>query len=89
MFNNITYSSLVNIKPACSGMLQKSHPKAFFLRFHKTSEMAQWLFCPSPYIRDRNDKKIMDVIVLQVMSFGDNEFLCEIIDIKEFETAAI
>lgn len=93
MFNNTTYNNSVNIKPACSGMLQQSHPKAFFLRFHKNSKMADWVFDTSPCLKRLNRyndyDKYMDVVVLQVMCFGDEEFLCELIDKNEFETAEI
>lgn len=92
MFNNTTYNSSVNIKPACSGMLQQSHPKSFFMRFHKDSKKAEWIFSTSPCLKELNKydrfEKIMDVVVLQVMCFGDEEFLCELIDKNEFETAA-
>ena len=43
MFNtnidNRKYKQTVNIKPACCGLLQKSHPHSFFKRFHKTSDI--------------------------------------------------
>lgn len=88
MFNKYTqnFNNSVNIKPACTGMLQKSHPNSFFKRFHKTSEMASWLFDEAPCLKRRkyNDywETYMEVVVLQVMCFGDNEFLCELIDKK-------
>ena len=40
---------------------------------------AGMLFAPDIY------ENYMDVVVLQIMTFGDNEFLCELIDVKEFE----
>lgn len=88
MFNKYiqNFNSSVNIKPACIGMLQKSHPNSFFKRFHKNSEMASWLFDENPHLERRiytdSWEKYMDVVVLQVMCFGDNEFLCELIDKK-------
>lgn len=88
MFNSYTqnFNNSVNIKPACAGMLQKSHPNSFFKRFHKNSEMADWVFSDEPYLMKKNKyacyEKYMDVVVLQVMCFGDNEFLCELIDKK-------
>ena len=86
MLNNYTqnFNSFVNIKPACTGMLQKSHPNSFFKRFHKNSKMADWIFDENPCLQKvdeyRSYEKYMDVVVLQVMCFGDNEFLCELID---------
>ena len=51
--------------------------------------MAEWLLSENPCLKRKNDyenyETYMDVIVLQIMSFGDNEFLCELIDAKEFE----
>ena len=93
MFNtnidNRKYDQSVNIKPACCGLLQKSHPRSFFKRFHKASKMAEWLLSENPCLKRTNDcdiyEKYMDVVILQIMSFGDNEFLCELVDVKEFE----
>ena len=91
MLNNYiqNFNNSVNIKPACTGMLQKSHPNSFFKRFHKNSKMADWIFdenpCLQKIIEYKDYKKYMDVVVLQVMCFGDNEFLCELIDKKLLE----
>lgn len=90
MFNNnqcYNFVNSVNIKPACSGILQKSHPNSFFRMFHKNSKMADWIFDEEPCLK-RGDRqggydKYMDVIVLQVMCYGDNEFLCELLDAEE------
>ena len=94
MFNtnidNRKYDQSVNIKPACCGLLQKSHPRSFFKRFHKASKMAEWLLSENPCLKRKTDysnyEPYMDVVVLQIMSFGDNEFLCELVDAKEFES---
>lgn len=86
MLNNYTqnFNNSVNIKPACTGMLQKSHPNSFFKRFHKNSKMADWIFDENPCLQKENGyksyEKYMDVVVLQVMCFGDDEFLCELIN---------
>ena len=91
MLNNYiqNFNNSVNIKPACTGMLQKSHPNSFFKRFHKNSKMADWIFDENPYLQKiteyKDYKKYMDVVVLQVMCFGDNEFLCELINKKLLE----
>lgn len=89
MFNVSTYNTTVNIKPACTGMLQKSHPKSFFKRFENGSLCAKWLFSEEPCLK-REDKwkhweTYMNVVVLQVMAFGDNQFLCELINIEDLE----
>ena len=91
MVNNYTqnFNNSVNIKPACTGILQKSHPNSFFKRFHKNSRMADWIFDENPCLQKVTECKIyekyMDIVVLQVMCFGDNEFLCELIDKKLLE----
>lgn len=88
MLNNYTqnFNNSVNLKPACAGILQKSHPNSFFKRFHKTSKMANWIFDESPCLKKETQyatyEKYMDVVVLQIMCFGDDEFLCELIDKK-------
>ena len=52
--------------------------------------MAEWLLSENPCLKRANDcdiyEKYMDVVVLQIMSFGDNELLCELVDAKEFES---
>ena len=93
MFNtnidNRKYKQTVNIKPACCGLLQKSHPHSFFKRFHKTSDMAEWVLSENPSLKRKTEyasyETYMNVVILQIMSFGDNEFLCELVDAKEFE----
>ena len=94
MFNtnidNRKYEQSVNIKPACCGLLQKSHPHSFFKRFHIKSDMAEWMLSDKPCLKRKISSAhyeiYMDVVVLQIMSFGDNEFLCELVDAKEFES---
>ena len=38
MFNEYYNNQKVEIKPACTGLLQKSHPKSFFVYCHVTSQ---------------------------------------------------
>ena len=70
-------------------MLQKSHPKSFFKRFEKGSRCANWLFSENPCLKKLNKydnwEHYMNVIVLQVMVFGDNQFLCELINTEDLE----
>ena len=90
MFDKSIYKQSVNIKSACSGMLQKSHPNSFFLCFHRGSEMANWIFNPIPTLKRRNGNSdyyvYMNIVVSQVMTFGDGQILCELVDSKEFES---
>lgn len=87
--NTTTYNNTVNIKPACMGMMQKSHPKSFFRRFAKGSPMEDWIFSDTPCIKEKNRydcwQKVMDVIVLQTMVFGDNQFLVELLNVEDLE----
>ena len=72
--NNNYYSSTqtVEIKPACIGTLQKSHPKSYFSYCHKDSEYRK------NYVDD-NPK------VLQIMVFGDDNLLVEILPDEVYE----
>ena len=54
----------VDIKPACTGMMQKSHPTSYF----------KWCKVHSPYADNYVDENPR---VLQVMVFGDNNMLVE------------
>lgn len=83
MLNNYTqnFNNSVNMKPACTGILQKSHPNSFFLRFHKTSRTADWIFNENPCLKKENRYEgYVEVVVLQIMYLGDDEFLCELIN---------
>lgn len=88
--DNGKYDQSVNIKPACSGLLQKSHPRSFFKAFNIDSRMADWILSENPSLKRKISgarwETYMDIVVLQVMSFGDNEILCELVDAKEFES---
>ena len=56
----------VNIKPACTGLMQKSHPKSFFTWCHVNSHFRENHVDNNPH-------------VLQIMVFGDNNMLVEIL----------
>lgn len=62
--NNNTQT--VDIKPACSGMMQKSHPKSYFEWCHVHSNFRE-------KIVDKNPG------VLQIMVFGDENMMVEIL----------
>lgn len=72
----------VTFNAPCTGMIQKSHPKSNFMRFHKSSKMADWVF--SDYPRLKEEKYNSDkIIILQIMVFGDNELLMEYVYEKD------
>lgn len=62
-YNNIQKVQ-IEIKPACTGILQKSHPKSFFTYCH----------VKSTYRKDVVDDNPR---VLQIMVFGDEHMLVE------------
>lgn len=79
-------SQTVRFNQPSTGILQRSHPKSIFVRFQKNSEMEKEIF---PYdgtkpfltIKSSYDKKY--VVVLQVLIFGDNSYLVEVVE-EEF-----
>ncbi len=93
--NNQKYSQVVNIKPACTGLIQKSSPLSIITRCHLQSPLAKTLLHPEgSYIEQqvvRDDyypgnywKNIkIPVTILQVMVFGDMECLIEYISTEE------
>ena len=95
VINNQRYSHVVNIKPACTGLIQKSSPLSIITRCHLKSALAETLLHPDgSYIEHRvwtNDgyckgywKEIKTpVTILQVMVFGDMECLIEYILTEE------
>lgn len=66
MFNEYNNNQKVEIKPACTGILQKSHPKSFFTYCHINSEYRKNSVDDNPQ-------------VLQIMVFGDGHMLVEIL----------
>ena len=66
MFNEYYNNQRVDIKPACTGILQKSHPKSFFVYCHVTSAYRKNCVDDNPR-------------VLQVMVFGDEHMMVEIL----------
>lgn len=95
VINNQRYSQVVNIKPACTGLIQKSSPLSIITRCHLKSALAGTLLHPNgSYIEHRvwesNDygrgcwKDVKTpVTILQVMVFGDMECLIEYIPTEE------
>jgi hypothetical protein len=72
MLNNYNNNQRVEIKPACSGMLQKSHPKSYFM----------WCHVNSHYRENDVDGNSR---VLQVMVFGDYNMIVEILPEDVYE----
>ena len=68
MLNEYNYNNnqKVEIKPTCTGILQKSHPKSFFTYCHVNSQ----------YRKDEVDDNPR---VLQVMVFGNEHILVEML----------
>ena len=66
MLNEYNNTQKVEIKPACTGLLQKSHPKSFFTYCHINSY----------YRKEDVDNNPQ---VLQVMVFGDGHMLVEML----------
>ena len=72
MLNEYNNNQKVEIKPACTGMLQKSHLKSYF----------KWCHVNSDYRRNVVDDNPR---VLQVMVFGDNNMMVEMLPQEVYE----
>lgn len=82
--DNSTHS--VTMNPPCVGTLQKSHPKSKFELFHRGSQMAATVFSDFPrLVKDRSDRARYEIVLLQIMVFGDNEILMEYVMKSDFE----
>lgn len=66
MLNEYYNNQKVEIKPACTGILQKSHPESFFIYCHFSSSYR------ADYV-DNNPR------VLQIMVFGDGHMMVEML----------
>jgi hypothetical protein len=69
------------MNPPCIGTLQKTHAKSKFKKFHATSQRAEWVFSSNPRLLDKGS----EIVVLQIMCFGNNELLMEYVDKKDWE----
>lgn len=98
MLNNIAsfkigdITNQVSFNAPCTGIIQKSHPRSNFVRFHVHSDMAKWVFSDYPRLvkdvwnySDVGYNKIYanKIVVLQIMVFGDNELLIEYVHEKD------
>ena len=70
--NEYNNNQNVEIKPACMGLLQKSHPKSYF----------KWCHVGSDYRKNVID---CNPLVLQVMVFGDNNMMVEMLPQDVYE----
>ena len=78
----------INMPAPCVGTLQKTHRKSKFIRFHVTSRMAGWVFSDRPHLHEDEEyplKKSEEIVVLQIMCFGDNELLIEYVEKQYWE----
>lgn len=87
MLNNTTFkigdiTNEVSFNTPCSGLIQKSHPKSNFVRFHAKSPMADWVFSDYPRLQ-KEPYNVYEIVVLQIMVFGDNELLVEYVYEKD------
>ena len=82
-------SQTVHFNTPSSGILQKSHPKSRFVRFQRGSEYEKKIFPlnrdRAPHILDDDNKdnwsiKKIEVTVLQILIFGEDHYLCEIVE---------
>ena len=89
-------SQTVQFNSPSSGILQRSHPKSIFLRFQINSNLEEMVF-PSdgttPYIHKHEYNSIgytkykesqgkIEVTVLQVLIFGNNYYLVEVVELQ-------
>ena len=72
MFNEYNNNQKVEIKPACMGILQKSHPKSYFTYCHLNSTFRKETVDDNPR-------------VLQMMVFGDNHMMVEMLPKDVYE----
>jgi len=86
-----SHTSNVTFNQPSSGMMQRSHPKSFFVKFSGGSKMEDWIFNyqgesaalkkKTKYSSDRNPdyENICEVEVLQVLVFGTIEYMVELV----------
>lgn len=70
-FNIGEITSKVSLNTPSSGIIQRSHPRSKFVRFHSRSFMSEYAFS------SRLSKDGPEIVVLQIMVFGNDELLVE------------
>ena len=68
-FNIGEITSKVSLNTPSSGIIQKSHPRSKFVRFHSRSPMSEYAFSSRPRLGKP------EIVVLQIM--GNDELLVE------------
>lgn len=79
-------TSNVVLNTPSHGMMQRSHPNSFFIRFAKGSTMEDWIFNDKggkSVLKKKNTygsyEDICEITILQIMVFGDIQYLCEVV----------
>lgn len=81
LYNNYENNMKVN---AVSGTLTKTFKDSYFVRFDKGSRMEDNYFDDRKSFRT-DDYAEIEIVVLQVMLCGDDTFLVEAIDKKDYD----
>lgn len=83
LYSHYEANPTTNIKVnAVSGTLVKTFRKSFFKRFHMKSSMADYVFDEEkPSLGNRSE----EIVILQIMLCGDNEFLAELIYKEDYD----
>lgn len=78
-FNIGEITSKVSLNTPSSGIIQRSHPRSKFVRFHSKSPMSEYAFSSRP----RPSRDGPEIVVLQIMVFGNDELLVEYVREQE------
>lgn len=73
-FNIGEITSKVSLNTPSTGIIQKSHPRSNFTRFHAKSPRAEYVLSDFPRLTKDSSRKL---VVLQIMVFGNDELLVE------------
>lgn len=73
-FNIGEITSKVSLNTPSTGIIQKSHPRSNFTRFHAGSPRAEYVLSDFPRLTKDSSRKL---VVLQIMVFGNDELLVE------------
>lgn len=87
LYSHYEANPTTNVKVnAVTGTLTKTFRKSFFKRFHMNSRMADYIFDEDkPSLKGPEYSSAPEIVVLQVMLCGDNEFLAELIYKEDYE----
>ena len=89
--NKQTNHQEVNVNEASTGQLTRISKTSKLIRFQKGSQMEKQFFCDEPYVkktvrewhkefgveRPYDSEEYYDIDILQVLVFGDNQYLVE------------